>query len=142
RGAGSARTASGIRPAAEPHLAAGRSEFDKPALTQALQPRRPIRLCHARFECSSRNREWLRRTQSGNCQAGIFKLVPPVKPWGRQIEQAAFVLVDEPPPLLGCRPVFARNLERNAKLPSLSLDHGESFTMLRGNYGRSAAVSQ
>jgi hypothetical protein len=66
--------------------------------------------------------------------------VPPVKPRSRQIEQARFVLVDQPSPLLGGGPILAGNFQRSDEFARLPLDYGKNRAMLRSDYGGNAAL--
>src|SRR6188508_3168961 len=63
-----------------------------------------------------------------------------VEPGRRQIEQTRFVLIDQPPSLLGRGPILACNPERRTEFAGLPLDRRESFAMLRGDYCRNTAL--
>ena len=58
----------------------------------------------------------------------------------RQIEQACFVLIDQPSAFFGRGPVLAGDLQRRAELGRLPLDHGERVARLRRNDRRRAAL--
>ena len=64
--------------------------------------------------------------------AGIVELVAAEEPRRRQVEQAGFVLIDQPAALLGGGPILAGDLERRAERAGLPLDHGERVARLRG----------
>jgi hypothetical protein len=67
--------------------------------------------------------------------------MPPVKPRSRQIEQARFVLVDQPSPLLGGGPILAGNFQRSDEFARLPLDYGKNRAMLRSDYGETPRLS-
>jgi hypothetical protein len=59
--------------------------------------------------------------------------MPPVKLRSRQIEQARFILVDQPSPFLGGGPILAGNFQRNDEFPGLPFNYSENVAMLRSN---------
>ena len=99
-----------IVPAVEPQFAAGRRERDELAMRQPLQPRRPLGLDHAGLVGGGAILNCGDRAQRGNRQAGILELMAAVEFRRRQIEQARFVLIDQPATLLGRGPVLAGDL--------------------------------
>ena len=82
----------------------------------------------------------LDRPQRRDGEAGIFELVTAIKLRRRQIEQARFVLIDQPAALLGRSPILAGDLQRHIEPRRLPFDHRKRVASLRCDNGRRPAL--
>jgi hypothetical protein len=121
----------GIVAAVEPELALRRQQRRQPALRQPLHARRPIDADHAGLEGGARKLQAAARKRR-NRGAGILELMPAVKLWRRQIEQARH----RPDKRAGRAPRSRssprRRWKRRAQPRRLPLDHGQRLARLLG----------
>src|SRR5262249_4183042 len=117
-----------IMSAVEPEFAANRSKLDEAALTQPVQALGPVALGHAGIVGGRWNRKPTDCAQRGDGETCILELVPAVELRRWQIEQPTFILVYKATAFLGCRPIFAGDLQRRAEPRSLPLEHGHAST--------------
>ena len=105
----------GIVAAVEPDLAARR----RLASTSAPDARRCIRAGHSALTMPASNAaasilNASMRAQRRDREAGIVELMPAEQFWRRQIHQAAFVLIDQPPALDIDMPFLPGGMQRRA----------------------------
>ncbi len=129
--AASATPPAGLCPPSSHSSAPAGSEVDQRAAGERAAGAPAIRPAHARLDRRGRRCREQAVRSGGDGDAGILVLVAALQARQRQVEEAARVLVDEPPAFLADVEIAARDDERRAHARGLALDDGQRLVGLR-----------